>query len=133
MTEVLNALVGEWTVEAKHPAFPGLVVPGRAKFEWLEGGHFLIQRAQAGHPDFPDSLWVIGDDKAHYFDSRGVRRVYEMSVEEGGWRIWRDEPGFRQRFEGRLSDGDNTFSGVWELAQDDEHFESDLEIVFRRA
>jgi hypothetical protein len=133
MTDLLNILVGEWSVEARHPAFPGLVVAGRAGFEWLEGGHFLILRSQAEHPDFPDALWVIGDGKAHYFDSRGVRRVYEMSVGEAVWRIWRDEPGFAQRFEGRLSDDGDTFSGVWELSRDDETYESDLEILYRRA
>ena len=32
-----------------------------------------------------------------YFDSRGVRRTYEISLENGVLRIWRDHPGFDQR------------------------------------
>ena len=133
MTDVLERLVGEWTLEARHPAMPGLVVPGRATFEWLEGGHFLIQRGLAEHPDFPDSLWVLGSGKAHYFDSRGVRRVYRLDVSTGVWRMWRDVRGFSQRFEGSFSDDGDTLSGGWDLSTDDETWKGDLTIVYRRA
>jgi hypothetical protein len=34
----------------------------------------------------------------HYFDSRGVFRVYRLSAEKGELKIWRDHPAFRQRF-----------------------------------
>ena len=47
----LGQLVGEWTLEATHPAFPDLVVPGRSSFEWLDGERFMIQRSTADHPD----------------------------------------------------------------------------------
>lgn len=30
----------------------------------------------------------------HYFDSRGVFRVYDVAVDDEGWRLWRDSPGF---------------------------------------
>ena len=33
-----------------------------------------------------------------YFDSRGVRRIYGVSLEDGVLRMWRDAPGFDQRF-----------------------------------
>ena len=33
-----------------------------------------------------------------YFDSRGVRRTYGVSLDDGVLRIWRDDPGFDQRF-----------------------------------
>jgi hypothetical protein len=57
----LSALIGEWTTEATHPAFPSTVVLGRSTFEWLEGERFLIARARSDHPDFPDSISIIGD------------------------------------------------------------------------
>ena len=137
MTEALNALVGTWTIEAKHPAYPDVVVPGRATFEWLEGEHFLIQRSRADHPDFPDSLGVIGEFDGglalHYFDSRGVHRVYEMSLIDGVWRMSRDAPGFSQRFTGTSADDGDTISGLWQLSRDGTTWEDDLEIVFRRA
>jgi hypothetical protein len=40
---------------------PDTVVPGRITVEWLEGEKFLLHRARNDHPDFPDSISVIGD------------------------------------------------------------------------
>ena len=135
--EPLNALVGGWTTEATHPAYPSAVVPGRAAFEWLEGEQFLIERSQAEHADFPDALAVIGipDDRLvmHYFDSRGVYRLYEMSLSDGGWRWWRDAPGFSQRFTGTFSQDGDTIAGVWEVSTDNSSWTNDLEIAYRRA
>jgi hypothetical protein len=137
MTEALNALVGTWTIEARHPALPGVVVSGRCTFEWLEGERFLLQRSRLEHPDFPDALGVIGefDDglAMHYFDSRGVYRVYQMSLSDRIWRMSRDAPGFSQRFTGTLSDDGSTLSGLWKLSRDDESWDDDLEVVYRRA
>ena len=47
----LNELVGSWTLEATHPAFPTTVVGGQADFEWLKGERFLLQRVGAGNSD----------------------------------------------------------------------------------
>src|SRR3954471_8084614 len=58
--EALNRLVGTWNTEATHPALPGVVVPGTVTVEWLEGERFLIHRARVDHPDFPDSISIIG-------------------------------------------------------------------------
>src|SRR5262249_59504245 len=89
--ERLDRLVGTWTTDATHPAVSGVVVHGIAVIEWLEGERFLIHRARTDHPDFPDSISMIGiterdrvdnepeNDPAlttespmsmHYFDSR---------------------------------------------------------------
>ena len=43
--EPFQALIGEWTIEMTHPMVEDTVVRGRATYEWLEGGRFLIQRA----------------------------------------------------------------------------------------
>jgi hypothetical protein len=128
----LDALVGSWTTEAEHPMSPGLVVPGRSTFEWLEGGHFLIYRSRNEHELFPDSLSVIGDGEMHYFDSRGVRRVYQVSLSDGVWRMTRDHPGFSQRFAGTFSEDGDTITGQWELSRDDETWDLDLSVTFRR-
>jgi hypothetical protein len=133
--EPLNALVGSWTIEATHPFFPSTVVRGRADFEWLEGGRFLLQRSRNDHPDFPDSLIVFGADddelSMHYFDSRGVHRVYGVTFDDGVWRMWRHAPGFSQRFTGTFEDGD-TIAGLWKLSRDDTTWDDDLQITFRR-
>lgn len=133
----LKALLGAWSVEMTHPAFPGTVVSGRATFEWLEGEQFMLSRAVSDHPDFPDSLAVIGfpeDSLAmHYYDSRGVYRVYGMSLGEGVMELRRDAPGFSQRYTGTFSDDGTTISGLWKLSRDDETWADDLEITYRRA
>jgi hypothetical protein len=131
-----DVLIGEWTTEATHPMFPSTVVRGRTTYEWLEGEQFLIQRSSNDNPDFPDSISVVGfaDDElaAHYFDSRGVARVYRIAMEGDTLRLWRDHPGFSQRLEAKLSDDGQTLAGVWQLSRDDETWNDDLAITFRR-
>jgi hypothetical protein len=39
-------------------------VPGSIAFEWLEGGHFLIQRSRNDHELFPDAISIIGAPEA---------------------------------------------------------------------
>jgi hypothetical protein len=121
--EPLGALVGSWTIEATHPAFPSTTVHGHAHFEWLEGARFLLQRSRTDHPEFPDSLIVYGVESdelsMHYFDSRGVHRVYGVSLRDGVWRMWRHAPGFSQRFTGRFGNDGDTIDGLWRLSRDD--------------
>jgi len=59
----LDVLIGTWKSEATHPLFDS-VVAGGATFEWLEGEHFLIQRARNDHELFPDSISIIGSPEA---------------------------------------------------------------------
>ena len=79
--EPFDALIGTWDTEAKHRLVDA-VVHGTVTFEWLEGGHFLLQRSRNDHELFPDAIWVIGAPEEgdglvmEYFDSRGVRRTY---------------------------------------------------------
>jgi hypothetical protein len=100
--EPFQALIGEWTIEMTHPMVEDTVVRGRATFEWLESSRFLIQRAVNEHPDFPDSLSVIGvmegenDLSMQYFDSRGVPRVYAIGFDGRELTLKRDAPGFAQ-------------------------------------
>jgi hypothetical protein len=68
----------------------------------------------------------------HYFDSRGVFRVYDMSIDDARWRLWRDAPGFSQRFIGTFAEGGETINGRWELCQDDVNWNNDLQIDYRR-
>src|SRR3954451_13663936 len=114
-----DALIGTWATEATHPLFDG-VVPGSVTFEWLEGGRFVIERSHNGHDMFPDAISVIGPPEdgdglvMEYFDSRGVRRTYRISLEEGVLRIWRDQPGFDQRMSATLAPDE--FEGLYQLA-----------------
>jgi hypothetical protein len=68
----------------------------------------------------------------HYFDSRGVYRLYDVRFADGVWTMSRDAPGFSQRFEGTFGDDGNTIDGLWKLSRDDETWDDDLRITFRR-
>jgi hypothetical protein len=133
--EGLNALVGEWDTDATHPLYPSTVVHGHSTFAWLEGGKFLIVRARSDHPDFPDSISIIGDTdglRMHYFDSRGVHRVYEVSVSDDAWEFSRDAPRFSQRYTGTFEDGGDRISGLSKLSRDNTTWDDDLQITYRR-
>jgi hypothetical protein len=132
----LTALIGDWTTEATHPMVPGTVVQGTATFEWLEGEQFVIIRSRNEHELFPDSISMIGNTdglRMHYFDSRGVHRIYDTAFEDGVWKNWRDHPGFSQRFIGTFEDGGATIKGLSQLCQDDSTWNDDLAITYRRA
>jgi hypothetical protein len=132
----LEPLVGEWTVTIQLPGH-GEMPAGRTTFEWLEGGGYLIQRATHDNPDFPKGITVIGPNAdgdrivQHYFDSRGVARVYETSFEDGVWRLWRDGPDFAQRFTGRLG-ADGTIQGTWERSDDGVTWMHDFHLIYRK-
>lgn len=138
--QALNALVGEWTTEATHPMFPSAVVHGRSMFEWLEGERFLIARARSDHPDFPDSISIIGDTgglRMHYFDSRGVARIYEMTLNGPVWTFSRSAPDFspltfKQRLRWTFSDDGRTIRGTSQIVEDNTTWEDDLQITYRR-
>jgi hypothetical protein len=145
--EHLDAFVGQWETEATHRLMPDLVVRGTASFEWLEGGRYLILRARNEHPDFPDSISILGCDEPdgaddtgaagggcslRYFDSRGIFRHMALEAEPGVLRFWRDRPGFSQRFTGTLGADGNTITGLAELCQDGTTWEKDLWITYKR-
>ena len=133
--EPFDAVVGTWSTEATHPAIDA-VVPGTIDFEWLEGGNFLIQRSRNDHELFPDAISVIGAPESgdglvmEYFDSRGVRRTYGISLEGGVLRMWRDDPTFAQRYTAMIDR--ERFEGLWQLAETPGDWKDDLRVTYRR-
>jgi dihydrofolate reductase len=120
----LDALAGTWVVEVDNPLEPGTTVQATWCFEWMEGGHFLIERAPAP-PPFPSGYCLIGredpdDDSSslvqHYFDSRGVARRYQMTLEGAVWTLERqaEDDDFDQRFRGTFSADATIITGAWE-------------------
>jgi hypothetical protein len=87
----------------------------------LEGERFLLQRTQAKHPEFPDALSVLGETDeglvSHYFDSRGAHRIYRLGFDDGVWQLWRDEPGFSQRFTGTRSSTRKSPQRGWRVSE----------------
>ncbi len=118
----LEVLVGEWSQEAIPPG--GEPWPGEASatFEWLEGSdnRLLIERSTVEMPEAPDAVCVIGCDAAKgtyyqlYTDDRNVCRVYEMSIGDGEWKLWREGEPFNQRFTAKISEDGNRIEGRWE-------------------
>ena len=136
--EALDALVGEWTAEAAMPA-TGEPVRGEMTVEWLDGGGYLVQRTTMEDTAFPRTVAVIGPDRSgerivqHYFDSRGVARVYDIALEGGVLRLWRDGEDFAQRFVGRFSDDGSAIEGAWERADPGtDAWEHDFDLTYRR-
>jgi hypothetical protein len=68
----------------------------------------------------------------NYFDSRGVHRIYQVSLSDGVWSMWRHSPGFSQKFNGKISADGDTIEGLWKLSRDDSTWDDDLAITFRR-
>lgn len=130
-----EALIGTWTTESTHPLFDG-VVTGGATFEWLPGRHFVVMRSHQDHEKFPDGMGVIGAPETgdglvlEYFDSRGVRRTYDVSLEDGVWRWRRDHEGFDQRATATLAPDE--FEFVSELAEKPGEWRRDLVTTYRR-
>ena len=83
----LDFLVGEWSMEARFEQLPAADGDARVVFEWLPGEQFLVERWSIPVPEAPDGIAIIGLDTSgehrylqHYFDSRGVARVYKMNI-----------------------------------------------------
>ncbi|HEY6054849.1 MAG TPA: hypothetical protein VIU86_13000 [Gaiellaceae bacterium] len=136
--EPLGVLVGEWSMAASFVPDPATAPRARTTFEWLPGERFLIQRWEVEHPDAPDGIAIIGADPEtdgylqHYFDSRGVARVYEMGFADGAWTLRRLHPGFSQRFTGIFSEDGDTISSRWERSSDGASWEDDFELTYTR-
>ena len=69
----------------------------------------------------------------HYFDPRGVHRVFAVDITADTWQLWNYLRGFSQRFTGTFSDDDNAINGQAQLSTDDgSTWEHDPAITYRR-
>ena len=139
----LDALVGEWRLDAPAvPLPPELAGEARSAFEWALDGTFLVQRSSVPVPEAPDGLCVVGLDDGdgytqHYFDSRGIARVYAMTFDDGVWTLLREKPDFTaldfsQRYRGELSSDGKVIEGRWEIAHEPGAWEVDFQLTYRR-
>jgi hypothetical protein len=135
----MEVLLGEWSMKATPPGGEPWPGEARATFEWLEGSdnRLLIERSTVEMPEAPDGVCVYGCDAANgayyqlYTDERNVCRVYEMSIGNGEWTLWREGEPFNQRFTGKISDDGNTIDGRWEYDEGD-GWKTDFELTYRR-
>jgi hypothetical protein len=140
----LERLVGTWEFE---PFREGRSMGrGRATFEWIEDGAFILGRSNA---EWTDPGWienapvstqsVMGFDDTTfevtqlYADSRGVFRIYVGTLTDDEWRLERAAPDFHQRFVGTFRDDGRTIDGRWEASPDGTTWELDFPITYRKS
>ena len=137
--EPLAFLAGDWDMELSNASFlpsPSDSIKGHVAFDWIEDGAFLAMHMGNNRP--PDAIWLMGRDESTgefqvlYYDARKVSRIYRMSFLEGVWKMWRQAPGFWQRYEGRVSADGNTITGRWEKSKDGAAWEHDFDVTYTR-
>ena len=135
--EELGAFVGDWELSVDLPGAEE--TRGHVVFDRM--GETLVQRTFVPVPEAPDSCCVImyraGAFTQHYFDSRGVARVYAMTFDGRTWILERTKPDlspldFAQRYIGILSDDLTTISGEWQTSDDGQEWHRDFGMTYRR-
>jgi hypothetical protein len=136
----LEVLIGDWDLELSNASFlpdPSATFRGRVSIAWLEAGGFMVMH-QGTRPTAPFATWVIGRDDASetyqvfYFDDRRVSRIYAMSFANRVWKLWREAPGFSQRFTATLSPDGDRITSAWEKSSDGQHWEHDFDLAYTR-
>ncbi len=137
-TDALGRLVGEWEVTVDLPDAPA----GRTMVQWALRERVLVQRTEIPHSEVPDSMIVVtcddgGDYTQHYFDSRGVVRIYRMTLTDREWTLVRDTPDFSpldfcQRFVATFADRGDRIDGQWQTSADGRDWTKDFDLTYRR-
>jgi hypothetical protein len=117
----LRDLEGEWELAVDLPGAED--VRGHVVFEAL--GDVLVQRTAVPVPDAPDSCSVIvstgdGGYVQHYFDSRGVARLYAMTFDG------------RVRFIGTVGEDGTTIDAEWQKSADGREWQRDFGLTYLR-
>jgi hypothetical protein len=145
--KAFETLIGEWHGEGAIPIDPPMPISVEATIERM--GEFIVLHSVGEPAEVPDSVSIIGGapegepQPMHYFDSRGVKRLFLMALDGTTWKIWRapgedwtgpDGPGFNQRFIGELSADGNTIAGRWERGMGDsgDTWELDFPLTYVR-
>jgi hypothetical protein len=141
-----DRLIGEWHGEGDFPD-PPMKLSAETTIERL--GEFIVVRSDDEPAELPDSISIIGGapegepQPMHYFDSRGVKRLFLTAIDGSTWKIWRDPaedwngpdgPGFNQRFIGEISGDGKTIEGRWERGMGDagDQWEIDFPFTYTR-
>ena len=135
----VRALAGDWELAVDLPGAED--VRGHVRFELM--GDVLVQRTTVPEPVVPDSccLVVAGEDGGyvqHYFDSRGVARLYAMTFDGRTWTLERAKPDFSpldfsQRFTGRVSADGAAIAGEWQTSAGGQPWTRDFGLTYTRA
>ena len=134
----LRDLVGEWQLVVDLPGAED--VRGHVTFEMM--GRVLVQRTMVPVREAPDSCCVVvsrpdGGYLQHYFDARGVVRLYAMSFDRRSWTLERTKADFsplefHQRFVGIISGDGMTIDGEWQSSNDGQRWTRDFGLTYSR-
>ena len=102
----LDRLIGTWKFTMHHVAVSEPVT-GRQRYERVLDGAFIRLDWTYDHPDFPDAMALVSDERWHYFDVRGVVRVFDLEIDDAGWTMVRLNEEFSQRQTVRFSGPDH--------------------------
>ena len=92
----MERLLGSWELTMHHSQLSEPVL-GRQRYELVLGDAFVELHWEYDHPDFPDAVAIFDEHRYHYFDVRGVVRVFDFELEDSGWTMTWIDPGFSQR------------------------------------
>ena len=67
-----------------------------------------------------------------YHDDRAVSRLYQMSLADGIWKMWRNSPGFSQRLEGQFNPAGDVITARWEKSVDGSTWEHDFDLTYTK-
>ena len=97
----LDRLLGTWEFTMHHSDISEPVT-GRQYYERVLDGAFVLQRWTYDRPDFPDAMALLTEDRYHYFDVRGITRVFDFDVDDAGWSMVLLDEDFSQRSTARF-------------------------------
>lgn len=115
----LDRLVGTWQIS-------GATISGQVRYEWMDGGHFLMQHFDLLHDGRPiKGIEIIGYERefgatapaehltSRMFDNAGNSFQYTYEVDDHTLTIWGGEKGSPSYYKGEWSDDGNTNTGAW--------------------
>lgn len=62
----------------------------------VPNGSFVMLHWTYDHPEFPDAIAMLDEHTYHYFDVRGVTRVFDLTIDDSGWAMIRHDEDFWQ-------------------------------------
>lgn len=114
----LDRLRGVWQVSGE--------AQGQIRYEWMEGGFFMIQHVELNHDGHANrGIEIIGQERAfgepepgqeiksRYYGSQGETFDYVYELDGDTLTIWGGERGSPAYYRGVFSPDGNTLTGEW--------------------
>lgn len=97
----IDRLLGSWRFTMHHSDL-SQPVTGRQRYERTLDDAFMLQHWTYDHPDFPDAMGLLSENRYYYFDVRGIVRVFELEADDAGWSMVHLDEHFSQRYTARF-------------------------------